>query len=76
MSQVHVVERGACHAGCRHEDVRGLERLAALCRQQSRSDELALLLVHGILHILGHDHAEPAEEAAMRALERTILAAG
>jgi len=26
------------------EDVRGLERLAALCRQQSRSDELALLL--------------------------------
>ena len=24
-------------------------------------DELALLVVHGVLHVLGHDHAEPAE---------------
>ena len=24
-------------------------------------DELALLVVHGILHVLGHDHAEPGE---------------
>ena len=30
-------------------------------------DELALLVVHGILHVLGHDHAEPDETAAMRA---------
>ena len=30
-------------------------------------DELALLVVHGVLHVLGHDHAEPAETAAMRA---------
>ena len=27
--------------------------------------ELRLLLVHGILHLLGHDHAEPAERAPM-----------
>ena len=30
-------------------------------------DELALLVVHGILHVLGHDHAEPDETAVMRA---------
>ncbi|MBI2762920.1 MAG: rRNA maturation RNase YbeY [Chloroflexi bacterium] len=40
----------------------------------SRADELALLLTHGTLHICGWDHAEPAEEAAMRALERRLLA--
>ena len=39
------------------------------------ADELRLLVVHGGLHLCGWDHAEPAEEAAMRALERTILAA-
>ena len=39
-------------------------------------DEVRLLVVHGGLHLCGWDHAEPAEEAAMRALERTILAAG
>ena len=40
------------------------------------ADELRLLVVHGGLHLCGWDHAEAAEEAAMRALERTILAAG
>jgi probable rRNA maturation factor len=38
------------------------------------ADELRLLVVHGALHLCGWDHAEPPEEAAMRALERTILA--
>ena len=32
-------------------------------------DELALLTVHGVLHVLGHDHAEPAERDLMRAAE-------
>ena len=32
-------------------------------------DELALLTVHGVLHVLGHDHAEPDERAAMQAAE-------
>jgi probable rRNA maturation factor len=40
----------------------------------SAEDELRLLLVHGALHLCGWDHAEPAEEAAMRALERRLLA--
>jgi len=32
-------------------------------------DELALLVVHGVLHVLGHDHAEAGEAATMRARE-------
>ncbi len=39
-------------------------------------DELRLLATHGTLHLCGWDHAEPAEEAAMRALEARLLAAG
>lgn len=38
-------------------------------------DEIALLVVHGILHVLGHDHAEPEETAAMQAKEQAHLAA-
>ena len=38
-------------------------------------DEVALLVVHGILHVLGHDHAEPDETAAMQAKEQSHLAA-
>lgn len=40
-----------------------------------RAQELAHLLVHGILHCLGRDHAEPDEEVAMRAEEDQILLA-
>ncbi|MCU1502988.1 MAG: hypothetical protein JWM12_2342 [Ilumatobacteraceae bacterium] len=38
-------------------------------------DELALLVVHGVLHVLGYDHAEPAERDTMRARERELLEA-
>ena len=41
----------------------------------SAADELRLLVTHGTLHVCGWDHAEPDEEAAMRALERRLLAA-
>ena len=37
-------------------------------------DELRLLVTHGTLHVCGWDHVEPAEEAAMRALEQDLLA--
>ena len=37
-------------------------------------DEIALLLVHGSLHLLGHDHADPAERDVMWAAERRLLA--
>jgi len=36
-------------------------------------DEIAVLVVHGILHVLGMDHAEPDETAAMQAKERSLL---
>jgi probable rRNA maturation factor len=39
----------------------------------SPADELRLLVAHGTLHICGHDHERPDDEAAMRALERRIL---
>jgi len=38
-------------------------------------DELALLVVHGVLHVLGHDHAEADEAAVMRARELALLEA-
>lgn len=37
--------------------------------------ELELLLTHGILHLLGHDHAEPEEHALMFGLQDQLLAA-
>jgi probable rRNA maturation factor len=40
----------------------------------SLDDELALLVVHGILHVLGHDHADAEETAAMQAREQELLA--
>lgn len=36
-------------------------------------DELALLVVHGVLHLLGMDHAEDDEAEAMEARERELL---
>jgi probable rRNA maturation factor len=39
----------------------------------SPADELRLLVTHGTLHLCGWDHAEPAEETAMRELERRLL---
>ena len=37
-------------------------------------DEVELLTVHGILHLLGYDHAEPAEHKEMFDLQATLLA--
>ncbi|MBK5223048.1 MAG: rRNA maturation RNase YbeY [Acidimicrobiia bacterium] len=42
----------------------------------SLGSELSLLVVHGVLHVLGLDHAEPDETAEMHAAERAILAGG
>jgi probable rRNA maturation factor len=39
----------------------------------SLGHELALLTVHGVLHLLGFDHAEPDEEKEMFALQHRLL---
>jgi probable rRNA maturation factor len=39
----------------------------------SAADELRLLVTHGALHLCGWDHADPEDEATMRALERRLL---
>jgi probable rRNA maturation factor len=36
-------------------------------------EEVLLLTTHGILHLLGYDHAEPEEEKEMFALQRRLL---
>jgi len=38
-------------------------------------EELNLLLVHGVLHLLGYDHGEDADAAAMQERERALLLA-
>jgi probable rRNA maturation factor len=48
---------------------------AEQAREQGHSPEreLALLIIHGILHLLGYDHEEPGEEAKMRSREKELL---
>lgn len=36
-------------------------------------DELALLVVHGVMHLLNYDHADPVGEAAMQKRQRELL---
>jgi probable rRNA maturation factor len=51
----------------------------AFAKDQARTaghsliEELHLLTVHGVLHLLGYDHAEPEEEREMFGLQKRIL---
>jgi probable rRNA maturation factor len=54
------------------------ERQAAEAREKGQAgyttdDEMDLLTVHGILHLLGYDHAEPDEKAEMFGLQAAIV---
>jgi probable rRNA maturation factor len=44
-------------------------------RKHPVEDELALLVVHGVLHLLGYDHDKPGREREMRSLEQRALSA-
>jgi probable rRNA maturation factor len=45
----------------------------AVTAGHSTDDELHLLTVHGVLHLLGYDHTEPDEEREMFALQKKLL---
>ena len=51
-----------------------VEQAARQARRARRSfdDELARLMIHGVLHLLGHDHEEDDEARSMRAEERRL----
>jgi len=58
--------------------VLSLERVAAQAKEygHSRQRELAYLVTHSVLHLLGYDHMdEGAEKARMRGREEVIMAA-
>jgi probable rRNA maturation factor len=46
----------------------------ATAQGKATGDHWSHMLVHGVLHLLGHDHMSEPEAAAMEKLERTILA--
>lgn len=52
-------------------------QVVAQAAQQGHStgQELSLLIVHGVLHLLGHDHATPQDEAHMWAIQDQVLEA-
>ena len=56
------------------EVVIGVETAASQARRARRSldDEVARLLIHGVLHLLGYDHDRQAEAHAMRSQERRL----
>jgi probable rRNA maturation factor len=47
----------------------------AVAAKHSTQDELILLTTHGLLHLLGFDHAEPEEEREMFGLQRELIQA-
>ena len=48
-------------------------RIQAAAEGHSTAEEMHLLIVHGVLHLLGHDHATPDEQARMWARQDAIL---
>lgn len=42
-------------------------------RGHAVESEMQLLVLHGVLHLLGHDHAEPAEKERMWAIQASLL---
>ena len=48
-------------------------RSQAVVAGHTAAEELLLLTAHGVLHLLGYDHAEPDEEREMFDLQRRLL---
>jgi len=45
----------------------------AKTHRHSTKKELAILIIHGVLHLLGYDHEAPEQSGRMRAREKEIL---
>ncbi len=52
-----------------------LDTAARQAREQGHAlpEEIRILLIHGLLHLLGHDHMQPEEAARMQAEEARLL---
>jgi probable rRNA maturation factor len=50
-----------------------LAEVQAAASGHSTEDELQLLIVHGVLHLMGHDHGDPDEKERMWAVQDKIL---
>jgi probable rRNA maturation factor len=71
------------HSTADPPEIPGLLGDVVICPQVARaqakqaghsvSDEISLLCTHGILHLLGYDHAEPDEHATMFGLQDKLL---
>ena len=68
-------EPDAASRPVRGDLVVSLDRVRAQARRYrvTPGAELARLVMHGTLHLCGHDHARPAERSAMRARETNAL---
>lgn len=66
----------ADHAVLLGDVVLALETVSREAGEQSRTiaDHVSHLVVHGVLHLLGHDHETGKQAAAMEGLESDILA--
>jgi probable rRNA maturation factor len=73
----------ADHSSAEPPEIPGLLGDVVICPQvaavqahqasHDTEDEISLLATHGILHLLGYDHAEPEEHAAMFGLQDKLL---
>ena len=86
MDELRPPQPGGTHGEREESDPSGIPGLlgdVVICPQvaaiqarqvkHSVADEIDLLCAHGILHLLGYDHADPAEHTAMFSLQDRLL---